>query len=486
LRGDTLAARAAGATAPTAQKDALRQDLAEHLETLDKALAEVQAAADASMLEALAKVKPDVQAYQAGARALVEGALSGRADERIGQNFDAGFAKLEESLGQLSALVEAAAVAANEAKTAMFARARAVLTVAVLLTGAAIALGALLFARTTLGRLGAEPAVLRDFAQQIADGQLGAQIAHPPRADSVAGAMLRMQGTLAAAVRQIRGNADAVATSSAQIASGNMDLSTRTEQQASALQTTASTMEELGATVRNNADNAKQANQLAMGASAVASKGGDVVAEVVETMKGINDSSKEIVDIIGVIDSIAFQTNILALNAAVEAARAGEQGRGFAVVASEVRSLAQRSAAAAKEIKQLISASVDRVEQGTSLVDRAGATMEEIVTSIKRVTDIVGEIATASIEQSAAVTQAGNAIAQMDEGTQRNAALVEESAAAADSLKGQAQQLVAAVAVFKVSGDARESTAAERSAVHPSGANAKATATAPLAEPMPA
>jgi methyl-accepting chemotaxis protein len=209
-------------------------------------------------------------------------------------------------------------------------------------------------------------------------------------------------------------------------------------------------MEELGSTVKQNADNAKQANQLALTASMVASKGGDVVTEVVDTMKGINESSKKIADIISVIDGIAFQTNILALNAAVEAARAGEQGRGFAVVASEVRSLAQRSAGAAKEIKTLISASVERVDRGTVLVDRAGATMSEIVTAIGRVTDIMGEISFASTEQSTGVGQVGEAVTQMDQATQQNAALVEESAAAAESLRVQAQQLVQTVATFKL------------------------------------
>jgi methyl-accepting chemotaxis protein len=237
---------------------------------------------------------------------------------------------------------------------------------------------------------------------------------------------------------------------SAEIAQGNNDLSRRTEEQASALEETAASMEQLSATVKQNADNAKQANQLAMGASTVAVKGGEVVSQVVTTMKGINDSSKKIADIISVIDGIAFQTNILALNAAVEAARAGEQGRGFAVVASEVRSLAGRSADAAKEIKGLITASVERVEQGTALVDEAGATMTEVVTSIRRVTDIMGEISAASSEQSAGVAQVGEAITLMDQATQQNAALVEESAAAAESLKQQAQQLVQAVQVFEL------------------------------------
>jgi methyl-accepting chemotaxis protein-1 (serine sensor receptor) len=294
-----------------------------------------------------------------------------------------------------------------------------------------------------------------EVADAVADGDLSKTI-HAEGRDEVARvlqSMGRMRDNLSRVVGDVRRNADSVATASAQIAQGNQDLSGRTEEQASALEQTAATMEQLGSTLRHNADNARQANQLAQGASTVAIKGGEVVGQVVETMKGINDSSKKIADIIGVIDGIAFQTNILALNAAVEAARAGEQGRGFAVVASEVRNLAQRSAGAAKEIKTLIGTSVERVEQGTQLVDRAGTTMHEIVGSIRRVTDIMGEISNASVEQSSGVSQVGEAVSQMDQATQQNAALVEESAAAAESLKLQAQHLVQAVAVFRLSSD---------------------------------
>ena len=259
-----------------------------------------------------------------------------------------------------------------------------------------------------------------------------------------------MQGRLSEVVSGVRSTAEGVATASAQIAQGNLDLSQRTEEQASAVQQTAATMEEVGSTVRHNADSAAQANQMAQGASAVALRGGEVVGQVVQTMQGINDSSRKISDIIGVIDGIAFQTNILALNAAVEAARAGEQGRGFAVVASEVRSLAQRSAEAAKEIKGLIGQSVEQVDRGAQLVEQAGSTMDEIVTAIRRVTDIVGEISSASREQSNGVDQVAQAIQQMDQTTQQNAALVEESAAAAESLKTQSQGLVESVAFFKV------------------------------------
>ncbi|APW37911.1 methyl-accepting chemotaxis protein [Rhodoferax koreense] len=289
-------------------------------------------------------------------------------------------------------------------------------------------------------------------SRAVADGDLTVASQSPGR-DEVAqllNALYDMQSSLSKVVAGVRLNADSVALASAEIAQGNNDLSARTEQQASALEETAASMEELSSTVTQNAANARQANQLALNASTVAVQGGDVVAQVVSTMKGINDSSSRIADIIGVIDGIAFQTNILALNAAVEAARAGEQGRGFAVVASEVRSLAQRSAEAAKEIKTLIHASVERVGHGSALVDRAGHTMQEVVTAIRRVTDIMGEISAASGEQSSGVQQIGEAVMQMDQATQQNAALVEQSAAAADSLKSQALQLVQAVAVFRL------------------------------------
>ena len=304
----------------------------------------------------------------------------------------------------------------------------------------------------SIGRqLGCEPVEAAELVRSVASGDLSVNIEVKPGDTSSLLSQLRlMQESLAKVVTSVRQNSESVAIASAEIAQGNQDLSQRTEQQAASLEETAASMEELSATVKQNADNARQANQLAESASTVAIKGGDVVGKVVDTMKEINDSSKKISDIISVIDSIAFQTNILALNAAVEAARAGEQGRGFAVVASEVRSLAGRSADAAKEIKTLISASVERVEQGTVLVDEAGATMTEVVHSIKRVNDIMGEISAASSEQSAGVAQVSQAVSQMDQATQQNAALVEESAAAAESLKNQAQQLVSTVSIFKV------------------------------------
>ncbi|MFG6416802.1 methyl-accepting chemotaxis protein [Roseateles sp. DC23W] len=323
------------------------------------------------------------------------------------------------------------------------------------LCGLAIALGMLL-TRSLFSQLGAEPGLAVAVAERVARGDLSAEVGlKSGDSSSLMANLAKMQVSLAQVVANVRQNSESVATASAQIAQGNQDLSSRTEQQASALQQTAATMEELGTTVRHNADSARQANQLAQSASSVAAEGGQVVGKVVTTMQGITDSSRKIGDIIGVIDGIAFQTNILALNAAVEAARAGEQGRGFAVVASEVRSLAQRSAEAAKEIKSLIGRSVEQVEQGTLLVDQAGKTMGDIVGSIQRVSDIVAEITSASAEQSTGVQQVGEAVTAMDQATQQNAALVEESAAAAESLRSQAQQLVQAVAVFKLSsGDA--------------------------------
>jgi methyl-accepting chemotaxis protein len=325
--------------------------------------------------------------------------------------------------------------------------------VTLMLALGAIAIGLLVFFGWLLVRSITRPlnqAV--DVSRAVAAGDLSVQFEASGQSETslLLISLKEMQASLVNVVSNVRQNSESVATASAQIAQGNNDLSQRTEEQASALEETAASMEELSSTVKQNADNAKQANQLALSASTVAIQGGDVVGQVVDTMKGINDSSKRIADIISVIDGIAFQTNILALNAAVEAARAGEQGRGFAVVASEVRSLAGRSADAAKEIKSLINTSVERVEQGTALVDQAGATMSEVVTAIKRVTDIMGEISAASTEQSAGVAQVGEAVTQMDQATQQNAALVEESAAAAESLKVQAQQLVQAVAVFKL------------------------------------
>ena len=395
----------------------------------------------------------------------------------------------DEALGALDGLLafnQAGGAAAAEHVSKVYEQ--ATLTVLALL-GAALVLGATLatvITRHLLRQLGGEPATAVALAKAVAEGDLSSTVTLRPGDRASLLAMLQaMQTSLAQAVADVRRGSDHVAHASGEIAQGNQDLSGRTEQQASELQQTASTMEELGSTVRNNADNARQASQLAQGASTVAVQGGEVVGRVVETMKGINESSRRIADIIGTIDGIAFQTNILALNAAVEAARAGEQGRGFAVVAGEVRNLAQRSAEAAKEIKSLIGTSVERVEQGSALVDQAGVTMQEVVASIRRVTDIVGEISAASSEQSSGVAQVGQAITRMDQGTQQNAALVEQSAAAAESLKTQAQQLVKAVAVFKLGQDPQAGPGFAATPT-PTPTPAKAPAPAPAHAPVAA
>ena len=317
-------------------------------------------------------------------------------------------------------------------------------------------IGSLMFmiTRIIIRRIGGEPDYAADIVRQVAEGDLSIQV--QTRSGDTASLLASLKGMvnrLSELVADVRNNTDSITTASQQIASGNADLSQRTEEQASSLEETASSMEELTSTVRQNTENARQANQLAASASDIAVKGGKVVGDVVQTMASISDSSKKIVDIISVIEGIAFQTNILALNAAVEAARAGEQGRGFAVVASEVRNLAQRSAAAAKEIKTLIGDSVGKVDIGAKQVEQAGATMEEIVSAVKRVTDIMAEIAAASKEQSAGIEQVNKAIIQMDEVTQQNATLVEEAAAAAESMQGQAEVLMRAVSIFKLASD---------------------------------
>jgi methyl-accepting chemotaxis protein len=318
----------------------------------------------------------------------------------------------------------------------------------------ALAIGLLagfLITRRLLTQLGGEPGYAVIITQQIAAGDLsGAINTRQGDQSSLLFAISAMRDSLATIVTQVRKGTDTIATASGQIAAGNLDLSARTEQQASSLEETASSMEQLTSTVKQNSDNAQQANQLVLSAAETAQKGGAVVAQVVQTMSSINQSSRKIVDIIGVIDSIAFQTNILALNAAVEAARAGEQGRGFAVVATEVRNLAQRSAAAAKEIKTLIGDSVDKVSVGNALVEQAGITMSEVVDSVKHVTDIMAEITMAGREQRAGIEQINLAVTEMDTVTQQNAALVEEAAAAAEALQDQATHLAQVVSIFKL------------------------------------
>jgi methyl-accepting chemotaxis protein len=317
--------------------------------------------------------------------------------------------------------------------------------------------------RNLLRQLGGEPAYAAGIAAEIASGNLDVQVnVTAGDRSSLLHAMNTMRARLAHVVSDVRTGTDLINTASGEIAAGNQELSARTEQQAGALEETAASLEELTATVRQNADNARQADQLAASASEIAQQGGAVVGRVVDTMGSINASAKNIVDIIGVIDSIAFQTNILALNAAVEAARAGEQGRGFAVVATEVRTLAQRSAAAAKEIKVLIDTSVQQVDAGAKLVDQAGTTMTAIIDSVRNVTEIMNEITAASAEQSAGIEQINKAVAQMDQVTQQNAALVEEAAAASAAMREQAAGLAETVGVFTIEGGARPAASSAR------------------------
>ena len=366
------------------------------------------------------------------------------------------FVELVDSLSQLSGLIRQYADTAKQDVARSFQFAMAWVLAGMALSAVIAAILGWLITRAVTVPIGQAVGVARSISQ----GDLTQDI--PTAGHDEMGRLLQelaaMRNNLARVVGHVRSNADGVSTSSEQIALGNADLSIRTEQQASALQQTAASMEQMSSTVRHNADSALQANQLALNASQVAARGGAVVGQVVDTMKGIDASSQKIADIIGVIDGIAFQTNILALNAAVEAARAGEQGRGFAVVAGEVRALAGRSAEAAKEIKKLIAESVERVGRGTTLVNQAGDTMKEVVAAIQDVSDLVGEISAASKEQSQGVGQVSNAIAQMDQTTQQNAALVEESAAAAEGLKRQAKDLVDAVASFKVAQDHKYAT----------------------------
>jgi methyl-accepting chemotaxis protein len=425
-----------------------RSVIATNLDLLDQTVTEPKGK------ELLQQVKDQRTKYIAGQESLMALVLADKADEA--KTYLSGV--LRPILLTYKAAIAASATyqveqmegAASTAKDTYSQARTLMIALGVLALGLAAAIG-FLITRSLLRELGGEPSAAAALAHAAALGDFTQTVkVATGDSSSLMASLGAMQGSLAKVVTTVRHGSEGVATASAEIAQGNNDLSARTEQQASALEETAASMEELGATVKQNADSARQANQLAQSASTVAVKGGQVVGQVVETMKGINESSRKISDIISVIDGIAFQTNILALNAAVEAARAGEQGRGFAVVASEVRSLAGRSAEAAKEIKMLINASVERVEHGTSLVDEAGTTMAEVVSSIRRVTDIMGEISAASNEQSMGVQQVGEAVTQMDQATQQNAALVEEMAAAASSLKGQAHELVQAVAFFKV------------------------------------
>ena len=401
--------------------------------------------------ELFAKILEQRKVYSASRDGTVKAKADGNAEEAariLDKEFTPAAQKYQDLLQDL---VNMQRTSMNDTAGAIDVNADSSTNLIMILCACAVALGSVISWMLTRGIV--QP--IRE-AVAVAETVAGGDLTHniEVRSSDETGALLRalrhMNDSLVGIVSQVRGGTDTIATASREISAGNLDLSSRTEQQAGALEETAASMEELTTTVRQNADNARQANQLAIAASAVATQGGAVVGEVITTMGAINDSSQRIADIIGVIDGIAFQTNILALNAAVEAARAGEQGRGFAVVASEVRNLAQRSAAAAKEIKELITASVANVDAGTKLVDRAGATMEEVVGSIRRVTDIMAEITSASQEQTGGIEQVNSAITQMDHVTQQNAALVEEAAAAATSMQDQAAKLADVVSVFKL------------------------------------
>ena len=434
--------------------DGLRARARELIELLERSLDSPEAKAN------FQRAKDASLAYTAQLDKAIELGMANQFDEvreiltgPARQSHQQAIAALEDSVAHQQKEAEASAQRIENLSSDT---SKLMLVIAVL-SGVLGALVAFVLTRSITRQLGGEPEYASAIAHEIAEGNLAVQVQlRPGDTTSLLATMQMMRDSLGEVVARVRQGSEAVATASAQIAQGNQDLSGRTESQASALEETAASMEELGSTVQQNAENARQANQLAQSASTVAVQGGEVVAQVVETMEGINTAAKKIADIIGVIDGIAFQTNILALNAAVEAARAGEQGRGFAVVASEVRSLAGRSAEAAKEIKLLITDSVQRVEQGGVLVHQAGTTMQDVVSSIRRVTDIMGEISAASTEQSAGVRQVGEAVQQMDQVTQQNAALVEEMSAAATSLNQQAQDLVQSVAVFQLAQGARQ------------------------------
>ena len=451
VRGDAQLAYLGALEKSPEQIAEAKAGLADHRRTFDEALSKLAAVPlTADSRSALIAVGPMVTQYLAAAAHVIDAAAvdigQARAELPL---FQAAFIELEGRMAALSESIEKNGTGVIAEAHSNVQQTQA-LVVASLLVGAALIVAAALALARNMTRPMAHAV---EVAGQMAGGDLTSEI-HPRGNDetvTLLRSMAGMQTNFSRIVLGVKANAETMATASREIASGNLDFSNRTEQQASSLQQTAATMEQLGSTVRTNAENARQASQLAVGASAVAVKGGDVMGQVISTISGINDSSRKIAEIIGVIDGIAFQTNILALNAAVEAARAGEQGRGFAVVAGEVRSLAHRSAEASREVRTLVHASVERVEAGTVLVDEAGKTMQEIVSSIRRVTDIVAEISAATSEQSTGISQVGEAVSHMDQATQQNAALIEQSAAATESMSKQARELVESVSAFKVS-----------------------------------
>jgi methyl-accepting chemotaxis protein len=455
LRADVLAALLAGADGSPEERETAKRDTAEHIALFRKLMAGIdEDITDPALRAAVGKVRPDVDAYLQSAESTVALALSDVAAARQAHPaFMQRFRTLEKSMGALSELIEAASTATRDAGDATVAGAERNIAIA-----AVLAALLMLATGTLLSRSISRP--LDDaigLAGSIADGRLDADIACVEGDRTETGqlklALRSMRDSLRRIVGEVRGGTDSIATAAGQIAAGNSDLSSRTESQAGALEETASSIEELASTVRQNADNARQAKQLAQTASDVATRGGDVVGQVVQTMSAIDAAAHRIVDITGVIEGIAFQTNILALNAAVEAARAGEQGRGFAVVAGEVRNLAQRANTAAREIKGLIDASVTQVDLGSRLVGEAGSTMREVVDSVRRVSDMIGEISAASREQEEGIGQVNRAIVEIDGATQQNAALVEEASAAASAMEQQAEQLRKLVGSFTLEAD---------------------------------
>jgi methyl-accepting chemotaxis protein len=465
LRADVLAALLAGASGDAAERDGIQRDTAAHIALFRKLMASLDQTTDPAIRRAIAEVRPDVDPYLDSAQKMVALAMSdGAAARRAQPGFMAHFHKLEHSMEKLSERIAQASATTRAAGDDTVAKAKQRILLSALATALVVLGSGLLLSRSIRRPL--DDAI--DFAGRIAEGRLDTDIACAPDDRTETGqlklALRSMRDSLRQIVGDVRGGTDAIATAASQIAAGNSDLSTRTESQASALEETASSIEQLTSTVRQNADNARQANQLAQSASNVAVRGGEVVSQVVHTMNAIDSASQRIVDIIGVIEGIAFQTNILALNAAVEAARAGEQGRGFAVVAGEVRTLAQRANGAAREIKQLIDDSVRQVGLGSSLVGEAGSTIQSVVESVRRVSDVIGEISAASREQEDGIGQVNCAIADIDSATQQNAALVEEASAAATAMEQQANQLRRLVGSFTLTATESDSGLTRRSA----------------------
>ena len=450
IRGDILAAVLAAEQGDLDRAKAVKAEEAEHTKSFSEALDALDALPlTPEIKSAVEAVAPRLDAYVEAATSSLDRAVAGeRLDAAALAAFQAQFEAVEGAMGELSDLIAAQVDQRFQHAIDLTTLVRYVLIGVALCAMALLFVVGALLARGIVGPL----VKAAQLADAVAAGDLTVRIEGHSRDETgqLLNALRRMSDSLSSTVSQVRSATENINTASSEIASGNQDLSARTEQAASNLEETAASMEELTSTVSQSADAARQANQLAASASEVAVRGGQVVGQVVTTMEEINHSSKKINDIIGVIDGIAFQTNILALNAAVEAARAGEQGRGFAVVAAEVRNLAQRSAEAAKEIKGLIGTSVDKVDVGSRLVAEAGQTMNEIVGSVQRVTDIIGEITAASGEQSSGIAQVNTAVNQLDQMTQQNAALVEQSAAAAESLRDQAVRLAQVVQVFRL------------------------------------